>query len=444
MRDAARTEAQLLRVLGPVFGVAVGVGGAIGGGILRTPGDVLGHAGTGRIALALWALAGLHCLLSANLMAEPLAAIRKSGGIFTISQRAFGDFGALLVGWTDWLQAVAGSAALGVALAEFAAMLFPPVRAWVGPAGAAALVLPFGLNWRGVREGGRAQIVSSFAKLVLLLALIGVIFAAPHSPAPTHADLGPAAGALGLIVAYQLVFGAYSGWNLSGYFAEEDVDPGVNIPRTMFITVLAVVVLYVLMNAALLHAMSPAAVRAAELPAAAAIGQLLGSRAVAAIALVAIVVVIGCVNANIMAAVRVLHGLARDGYLPSAIARVNRGGTPDVALAVTAGVTLMLAFTGRFEAVFLMMSALGLATSVIVDLAYFRMRWAEPHLPRPFRAIAHPWAPTLVLILDAGVLAAFLAADLKSAAIMAAGVAICLPLSWIARRRIPRGVQAAG
>src|SRR5688572_16456564 len=88
---APRTErAHLLRVLGLVFGIAVGVGSMIGGGILRTPGSVLDQVPYPALALALWAVAGLHALLSANVIAEVMTAVPKSGGLFVAARAAFG------------------------------------------------------------------------------------------------------------------------------------------------------------------------------------------------------------------------------------------------------------------------------------------------------------------------------------------------------------------
>jgi len=44
--DTERRSGRLLRILGVGFGIAVGVGATIGGGILRTPGQIAGYMGT--------------------------------------------------------------------------------------------------------------------------------------------------------------------------------------------------------------------------------------------------------------------------------------------------------------------------------------------------------------------------------------------------------------
>jgi APA family basic amino acid/polyamine antiporter len=155
---------------------------------------------------------------------------------------------------------------------------------------------------------------------------------------------------------------------------------------------------------------------------------------VTAVALVAIVTVIGTINASLMIATRILHGLGRDRFLPGAVAHVNNGGTPDVALLLTASVAAAMILTGTFETAFLLLGALALLIYALIDIAYFVLRWREPDLPRPYRAKFHPLLPALALLLDLGVLLAVLATDLQQALFIAGAVAICIPLTLAARR----------
>src|SRR5687768_15710008 len=104
----------LLRVLGLAFTIAVGIGAVIGGGILRTPATVIEAVPIVAVALTLWAVVGLHCLLEANVVAEVMTSIPRSGGLFVPARAAFAEPGGLLVGWTDWLAWVAAAAALAV------------------------------------------------------------------------------------------------------------------------------------------------------------------------------------------------------------------------------------------------------------------------------------------------------------------------------------------
>jgi hypothetical protein len=64
-------------------------------------------------------------------------------------------------------------------------------------------------------------------------------------------------------------------------------------------------------------------------------------------------------------------------------------------------------------------------------------------LYRPYRAKLYPWLPALALLLDVGMLVAFLAADWTSGLFIVAAVAICVPIGlWMRRNQsepIPLG-----
>jgi amino acid transporter len=435
-----RPRGQLLRVLGLGFGLAVGVGGVIGGGILRAPGSALDHVPRPWLVLLLWALAGAQALLGANVVAEVMTSVPRSGGLFNVAERAFGNFGALLVGWSDWLINAASVAALSIAAAEFLIIIFPPLKPYVPSIGAAVALALSAVNWLGVREGKFAQIVTSSAKGVLLVGIVVliVLFKPSRAMAPTPVA---AVTFVGIIIAYQLIVAAYGGWTAPSYFAEEDMDPGKNIPRALFGSILTVAAIYLIMNAALLYALPIEIMRSAELPASLAIANIFGHLSLVIVAAIAVVTVLSCTNASVMIATRILHGLARDGFVPRQISRVNRGGTPDLALAATGALAVLLALTGRFETIFLVTGTLVVFVNTLIDAALFKLRWSEPDLPRPYQSRGYPWLPGLALILDFALVIAFLSADVRSAIYIIAAVCLCIPMTLIAnvRRRDSTG-----
>jgi amino acid transporter len=424
----------LLRVLGLAFGLALGLGGMIGGGILRTPGSVYEQVPLPWLALGLWALAAVHAALTGNIVAEVMTSVPRSGGLFNVAERAFGEFGALLVGWTDWLTNIAALAFLSIALAEFLALLDPRISAFLTPVAVAAALIMVAINWLGVREGSVAQIATSASKALLLLGLVLLVFLFAPPRAEAAAPPTETIGFAAVIVAYQFIVGAYNGWANTAYFAEEDKAPSRNIPRALFGSIAAVAFIYLAMNAALIYALPTAELAGAELPLANAIEAIFGPDSVAVVAIIAIVTVIGCMNASIMIGSRILHGLGRDRFLPATVAHVNRGGTPDVALFLTGAMAVAMILTGTFETVFLFLGGLALFIYALIDIAFFKLRWSEPGLPRPYRAKLYPLLPALALALDAGILLVVLVADLRQALFMTAAVAACIPLTLLARR----------
>jgi APA family basic amino acid/polyamine antiporter len=430
-----RTSGRLLRVLGFTFALAICVGSVIGGGILRTPGAVADRVLEPWLILLLWLAGGAHALLGANVVSEISTSVPQAGGLYVPTRRAYGDFAGLVVGWSDWLVNGAAAAALALAFADFAGLAHPFFASRETAVAVAVLALLFGVNWLGVREGSTIQKLGSLAKCALLAALVGTVFLlVPGAPEPAGSSAAPVWTIAGLVVAYQLVYGVYAGWPNAIYFIEEDERGTANIPRAMGLSILVVTAVYLSVNAALLHALPVGALRTSELPAAMALEQIFGGAGTVIIACLALVIVATCLNGMVMVLPRTLYGLGRDGLFARAATRVNRGGTPDVALGLSALLAILLAVTGTFETVFLLMGALIMFMMVVTDTTLFALRIKEPQLERPYLAKGYPWLPALALILDTALFAAVLWAEPASGAYMLLLVAACVPIGlWLRR-----------
>lgn len=440
-----KQRGHLLRVLGLAFGIAVGVGTMIGGGILRTPGSVADRLLDPWLILLFWLVAGFHALLGANVVAEISTSVPKAGGLYVPTRRAFGDFAGLLVGWSDWLVNAAAAAALALVFADFAALLAPGLSPYKSSIAAAVLVVLAGPNWLGVREGSAVQKAGSLLKCLLLLAVVVAIFVLAPAAPETEAD-AVAGGALtvaGAIVAYQLIYGVFSGWPSPVFFVEEDQNALTNIPKAMMLSIVTVTIVYLLINAALLYALPIEALRTAELPAAQAMHAIFGGASGQLVAGVALVIVASCLNGVIMVLPRILYGLGRDGLFVGTATRVNKGGTPDLALGISAAVAVLLTLTGTFETVFLLMGALVVFTMIISEASLFALRIKEPALARPYRAKGYPALPILLVIIDVSLLGAVVWADPLSALYMFLLILVSVPIHFWLRWRQRRAPSPA-
>ncbi len=417
-KSEATGSGQLKKALGFAFALAIGVGAVIGAGIMRTPGPVIDQVPAMWVALGLWAFGGVHVLLAANVASELVTAIPRTGGVFVPVRAAFGESMGLLAGWVNWLAYVAAGAALSIVCANFLAVLFPGLTPHMALIAIGFAVVVYALNWLGVREGGIAQTIGSGVKVLFLCGVIAVAFFGSPSAAPVIASSGSSVaasdttvGLLGIIVAYQMIYGAYAGWESSINFVEEDADALTNIPRAMCLSILAISIVYVLLNASLLRALDLEAIRHSELPVAVMLSAILGPGGGSFVAVLAIVLAATSLNAQVMIAPRTLYGLAREGLFLPVVIRVNAGGTPDAAMAMTGVFTVLLISSGGFDFVFRLMGALLIFGFVLYGASLFALRWTQPDLHRPFRAIGYPHLPAFLLLLDTGLLVAFIAAD---------------------------------
>ena len=177
----------------------------------------------------------------------------------------------------------------------------------------------------------------------------------------SHAATG-AISFVALIGAYQLIDGAFAGWDAPSYFAGENEDAARSVPRALFGGIAVTAGLYIAVVAALLYALGAAGMGATDLPFSVVLAELGGPDNGTIVAGIAMLIVVSCANTNIMAAPRFLYALTEDQLLPRAVSWVNKGGTPYVALVMTAAATFALTLTGSFDLAFGLIATLGAAT----------------------------------------------------------------------------------
>lgn len=420
---------QLRRLLGLAFGLAVIVGSTIGVGILRTPGLVAAHLPSASALLILWVVGGVYTLLGAVCMAELGTMMPRAGGYYVYARRAFGDWVGFGVGWTDWLTYGTVLAYVSIGLAEFSGVLFPALADRVRPIAIATLLAMLALQWVGLKVSARFQEWTTAIKFLAFLALIVAAFTMGPALKP-HADAGglPAGGLTftGVVLALQAVVIAYGGWQSALYFTEEDRDPARNLPRAMIGGVASVIVVYLLVNLALLAVLPLAALAKSTLPGADAAAILAGDRGRQLITVLSVISLLPLLNAILMIGTRILFAMGRDGLVTRRTSSVNPGGTPGVATLVTTGAALLLIATGTFQTLIALASVFLAVNYAVCCLALVVLRRREPDTPRPFRAWGYPASAALVVAGAAAFLAGVLISDtasaVKAGGLLAAGL----------------------
>jgi APA family basic amino acid/polyamine antiporter len=436
---AARAEHRtLLRVLGTTFGIAIAVGASIGGGILRTPGTVAAAIPDASLFLCAWVLGGVNALLGANVFAELGAMIPRSGGLYVFTRRAFGDTMAFFVGYTDWLTYSVSTTALLLLIGEYAGVLVPAFHGHTALVAIGAFVALVVIQWLGVRWGARAQEITSVLKTLALLALVAAVFLLsrermPDGPTPLAVPHGLALiGALG--IAMQGIVFTYDSYYQVVYCGEEMRDPGREVPRAIFRGVLLIIAIYLLVNIAFVAVVPMNRMANDPFVGGTVARWVFGDRGDAIIRGLMIVSVLGTTNALFIATPRILHAMSRDGLFPRVGSYVNRGGTPAVALALTATVVLAFLFSGSFTAVLGLASILIVTRYAVTFAGLFALRRNEPATERPYRAKGYPWLPGLSLLFALAFLVTSAIADVRDTLLVAALLLVSWPAAILARR----------
>jgi basic amino acid/polyamine antiporter, APA family len=202
---------------------------------------------------------------------------------------------------------------------------------------------------------------------------------------------------LALVLAAQAVIYTYDGWTGPIYFSEELHDPGRQIPRAMFGGLLCVAVIYILVNVAFMTAVPPATIAGSTLAAASVARALFGTTGDVVVRVIVLATLPSAIIACLLMASRVLYALGRDGLGPRLATHVNAGGTPTVALFLSAAIALAFAGTRTFGSVIAVAAFFFVANYTLSFIAVFVLRRREPTASRPYRARGHPWTTGLVL-----------------------------------------------
>jgi APA family basic amino acid/polyamine antiporter len=289
-------------------------------------------------------------------------------------------------------------------------------------------------------------LVGTALKGIGLLVLAALLFFAPaagSAPAAGAADtLPPVLGIAAMAVALRSVFVTYYGWNTSIYFCEELRDPSRHIVRATFIGILTIAGLYVLLNAAMLHVLSPREMAASNLPAADALAKVLGRRSGTVVTLLALLSVTAIANLTIMQFTRTVFSVARDGALPLALTRVSANGTPRLALSVTVLTALVFAVAGGYETLLAIAAPPSLLINLVVDASAIRLRMREPALVRPFRMPLYPLPAIVAGAINAAILAAVFWEDPLDSSIGFAAL-LAIGAVYLMRGRTAASVAAA-
>jgi len=423
------------------FGVAVGIGGTIGIGILRIPGSVAAHLGHSGLIMALWILSGVYAFAGANTYAELGTMLPLDGGPYVYARRAYGEFGGFVVGWSDWLLRTSSMAYLAVALTEYAAGLFSYNFNVITPAAIVVLIFFTAFHWLGLRVGSRAQEIMSLFKVIAFFVIIAACFffssklsAAPSARPPLFSD--PKLLFVAIVLSMQSILGTYAGWHAPVYFSEENTDPTKSIPRSLFTGVAVVMAIYVLINFALLYALPMSKLAGSKLAAADAAQLIFGGYSSQIVTSIMLVSLLGIINASFLFTPRVMFALSRDRLFFHSGVRVNSGGTPTTALLITALVAMLLAGIGSFEKLFTFTAFLTVLVDVAAFGTIFVLRWREPDLPRRFRARGYPLLPAIVFLGAALLLVAFVMSSAENSLYAVIGIAVSYPVYLLVKRLV--------
>jgi APA family basic amino acid/polyamine antiporter len=382
----------LKRVLPGKFVLAVTVGGVIGLGILRGPGEIAAVVSDPTLYLALWLLGGLFVLLSTAVCAELAGMTPRSGGAYSLIRRAYGPFPGFVIGWVDWLSFVADIALKAVVTIEFVAILFPETIAWRTALAVLVATVFAVFQLRGIVLSGLIQefATAAIGLVVVGLALLLFFVEAPVGNVAQAAAPNSGFGGWSLVIA-TIIF-TYDGWLYACYFSGEIKGGPTALVRSSIKGVVIIIALYMLLNAALIKSAGLAALAGSELALATALELALSPAVGSAVVAAAILILLSHQNLAYMSAPRILHALAVDGFATRRAKQVNKGGNPIFAVLMTWVLSVGLIFVGGFEFLLLLSVFFFVPLYLALVIGVLVLRKREPDAERPYSAWGHPYS----------------------------------------------------
>src|SRR6266566_9288958 len=308
----------LKRELGLFDAIMINAGTMIASAIFIVPATVAAAVNGTALMTLVWVVGGIVSLLGALSVAELAAAYPEAGGQYAYLREAYGTVWAFLYGWSNFsVINTASITAIAVGFAKYIGFFTPVSESGIRIIAILSIIVLTVLNCRGVRLGATTQNVLTTLKIGALTLLVVTSFVIPGGSVSHFQPLWPSEpvghwiGAFG--VAMVAVLWAYDGWIETTYVGSEIVNPGRNLPRSIILSTLIVIALYVLTSVAYAYVLSPEWMAASTLVASDAARVTMGPVGATFVVVAILISTLGANNGIILTAARIPYAMARGG-----------------------------------------------------------------------------------------------------------------------------------
>ena len=370
----------------------MGVGAMVGGGIFSVLGLAIGQAG--HAAPVAFALGGVIALLTGLSYASLGLTYRSDGGSFTYLERAFAS--PNIAGLGGWLLLVGYIGTMGLYAYTFgvygAALLGSEAMPAMHHLLESLVLLVFlSINLYGVKETGMAELIIVTAKVLILalFAIIGLTTVQADHLLPLFDK-----GVGGVLMGAALIFVAYEGFELIPNSVNEMKDPGRNLRRGIFLSVIITIAIYILVALVAVGNLAPEEIaRYGEYALAEAARPFLGQAGFILIGVAALFSTSSAINATLFGTARLGVEMAQAKELPAVFSlRRRQNNIPWASLLIITGITLLFVNAADLTIISSFSSSTFLMIFFAINLSAWRLR----------REIGiRPFWPALAMLLTA-------------------------------------------
>ena len=371
--ESSTSSEPLVRAIGTFGLTAAIVNITVGAGIFRLPSNVADALGPAAF------VAYLVCAVAMGLIvlciADAGSRVSLTGGPYAYIGVALGPYAAFLSGVLLWMLGLFATAAVATVFAATVAQLVPALASLQ----TGVLVVTFAfwslVNLRGVALAARLNSTATVVKLLpLILVAVGGLFFVTAA----HLTVAVWPPATDIARTSLLLVFAFAGVETALVPSGEVRDTARTVPRAIGLAMVGTTVLYIALQVSAQGILGDA-LEQTSTPLADAAGAAFGGWAGSLMLLCAAISMFGYLGGMTLSVPRVVFALARDGYLPRALAAVHpRHRTPQAAILVQTVLTLALAISGTFERLAILANVSALALYLGCAVAAWRLRSSAP------------------------------------------------------------------
>jgi len=339
----------------------------IGMGIFRTPANVAAKSPTEFIFFISWIAGGFVALCGALTYAEIGSRLPVSGGYYKVISYAYHPSIAFGINCVILVSNAASSAAVALVGSEYITGFLLPLSTNIDYLKSAAnaeyvrmiqisiaiisVVIFYGINMMGLYFSARTQTILTIIKISLVVLLITpLFFASGNAPEATAGINGSvntieAIKAFGVgLVAVSFTFGGYQQTiNIGG-----EVDkPNKTIPRGIFLGILAIAVLYLLINYAYVRVIGFETLKSSKNIAAIMASKIFGQNAERILSVLLFLGVLAYINGQLISNPRVMFAMSDDKLLPGLFQQRNSRGALKWSVSFFAALIIVIVFWAK-------------------------------------------------------------------------------------------------
>ena len=381
------------------------VANMIGVGVFTSLGFQLFGLTDYRVILLLWLLGGFLAILGSFVYSELSAAFPRSGGEYNFLSEAFGRFIGFLSGWISiTLGFSAPIAAASHAFAKYFNHLLPHEMN-ANFISVCLIVLVTAIHLFKKSIGANFQVFITIGKIVLMLLFIvfGFYFANKDHHSNyliANTDFNSELFSSAFWVSLIYVSYAYSGWNATAYMIDEIDQPKRNVPRSILMGTIVVMILYVLINYVFLLSAPADAMRGKEDVGFVVADFIFSNQGAKIIGGLISFLLISTISSMVVVGPRVISRVAQDFTELNYLSKFSKNDVPVRAIITQSLIAILILLTTDFQFIITCIGFVLTLFTTLTAIGLIVLRKTRADVERPIKVPFYPFLPIVYVLFN--------------------------------------------